>query len=142
MRPAAPRSGNSAPRALIASASGSFLEWYDFYLFGIAASLVFPQLFFPDSSDTAAMLESFGAFAAGFLMRPLGAVLFGHFGDRIGRRRVLLTTILLMGGCTFLIGGLPTRDTLGAGGGALPVFLRLVHGLGLGGGFRGRSVGG
>src|SRR5690625_2327493 len=140
MRPAAPRSGNSAPRALIASASGSFLEWYDFYLFGIAASLVFPQLFFPDSSDTAAMLESFGAFAAGFLMRPLGAVLFGHFGDRIGRRRMLLTTILLMGGCTFLLGVLPTHDTLGAGAALLLVFLRLLQGLGIGGEFGGGAL--
>ncbi|GAB3464558.1 MFS transporter [Streptomonospora sediminis] len=130
----------SAPRALIASASGAFLEWYDFYLFGIAASLVFPQLFFPDSSETAAFLESFGAFAAGFVMRPIGAVLFGHFGDRIGRRRMLLITILLMGGCTFLIGLLPSHNTIGAAAPLLLVFLRLLQGLGIGGEFGGGAL--
>ncbi|GAA1749855.1 MFS transporter [Streptomonospora arabica] len=135
-----PAKANTTVRALVASASGSFLEWYDFYLFGIAASLVFPQLFFPDSSETAGILESFGVFAAGFVMRPIGAVLFGHFGDRIGRRRMLLITILLMGGCTFVIGLLPTHAAIGTAAPLLLMVLRLLQGLGIGGEFGGGAL--
>ncbi|NKQ58945.1 MHS family MFS transporter [Amycolatopsis sp. K13G38] len=130
----------SPRRALIASVSGSFLEWYDFYLFGIAAGLVFPNLFFPDSSPTVATIQSFGAFAGGFVTRPLGAVLFGHFGDRIGRRRMLLITIALMGGGTFLIGLLPTFGSVGVLAPVLLIALRLVQGLGIGGEFGGGAL--
>ncbi|MFD1717727.1 MFS transporter [Georgenia deserti] len=127
-------------QALTAAMSGSFLEWYDFYLFGIAAGLVFPTLFFPNSSTTAGMIESFGTFAAGFVARPIGAVLFGHFGDRVGRRRMLLITVLLMGGCTFLVGLLPTYGSLGPWAAVLLVLLRLVQGLGIGGEFGGGAL--
>ncbi|GAA2756310.1 MFS transporter [Actinopolymorpha rutila] len=127
-------------RAMIAAASGSFLEWYDFYLFGIAAGLVFPQLFFPGQSETAGLLNSFGTFAAGFVMRPVGAVVFGHWGDRIGRRRMLLFTVLLMGLGTFVIGLLPTYDTLGAVAPLLLVLVRLVQGIGIGGEFGGGAL--
>lgn len=130
----------TARRALFAAVSGAFLEWYDFYLFGTAAALVFPSLFFPGSSDTAAFLQSFGTFAAGFVMRPLGAVVFGHYGDRIGRRRMLLITVLLTGGCTFLIGLLPGYATVGAAAPLLLVVLRLVQGVGIGGEFGGGAL--
>lgn len=131
----------ATPRqALTAAISGSFLEWYDFYLFGTAAGLIFPSLFFPNSSPTAGVIESFGTFAAGFVMRPLGAVLFGHFGDRIGRRRMLLITVALMGGCTFLIGVLPTYHAVGALAPLLLVLLRLIQGIGIGGEFGGGAL--
>ncbi|MFX4271295.1 MFS transporter [Propionibacteriaceae bacterium Y1685] len=140
-RPAHDQVRGASPRqALTAAMSGSFLEWYDFYLFGMAAGLIFPKLFFPESSETAGLIESFGAFAAGFLMRPVGAVLFGHFGDRIGRRRMLLITVTLMGGCTFLIGLLPTHGTVGTLAPVLLVLLRLVQGLGIGGEFGGGAL--
>lgn len=132
--------GSTTRRALLAAVSGAFLEWYDFYLFGTAAALVFPRLFFPEASDTAAFLQSFGAFAAGFVMRPLGAVVFGHYGDRIGRRRMLLITVVLMGGCTFLIGLLPGYATIGAGAPLLLILLRLVQGVGIGGEFGGGAL--
>ncbi|MFC7624678.1 MFS transporter [Microlunatus sp. GCM10028923] len=127
-------------KALTAAVSGSFLEWYDFNLFGIAAGLIFPRLFFPGASPTAALIESFGAFAAGFVMRPVGAVVFGHFGDRIGRRRMLLITVAIMGGCTFLIGLLPTYGTIGVLAPILLVLLRLIQGLGIGGEFGGGAL--
>jgi MFS transporter, MHS family, shikimate and dehydroshikimate transport protein len=131
----------ASPRqALIAAVSGSFLEWYDFFLFGTAAGLIFPTLFFPQSSPTAATIESFGAFAAGFVMRPVGAILFGHFGDRIGRRTMLLITVTLMGGCTFLIGLLPTYGAIGALAPVLLVVLRLIQGIGIGGEFGGGAL--
>jgi metabolite-proton symporter len=131
----------ATPRqALTAAISGSFLEWYDFYLFGTAAGLIFPALFFPNSSPTAGVIESFGTFAAGFLMRPVGAVLFGHFGDRIGRRRMLLITVSLMGGCTFLIGLLPTYGSVGALAPLLLIILRLIQGIGIGGEFGGGAL--
>lgn len=130
----------SARRALIAAASGAFLEWYDFSLFGLAAGLVFPTLFFPSFSPTTAVIASFGAFAAGFIMRPIGAVVFGHFGDRIGRRRMLLITVAIIGSCTFLIGLLPTYASIGVAAPIVLIVLRLVQGLGLGGEFGGGAL--
>jgi MFS transporter, MHS family, shikimate and dehydroshikimate transport protein len=135
-----PGAGTSVRRALIAAASGSFLEWYDFYLFGTAAALVFPALFFPHSSPAAGTISSFGAFAAGFVARPLGAVLFGHFGDRIGRRRMLLLTVFIMGGGTFLIGLLPAYGSIGAAAPVLLIALRLIQGIGIGGEFGGGAL--
>lgn len=129
----------SPRRALTAAISGSFLEWYDFYLFGTAAALVFGPLFF-SGSGTAGHLEAFGAFAAGFVMRPVGAVVFGHFGDRLGRRRMLLITVSIMGGGTFLIGCLPTYEQIGVTAPVLLVVLRLVQGVGIGGEFGGGAL--
>lgn len=137
---AAPLRVATPKQALTAAISGSFLEWYDFYLFGTAAGLIFPTLFFPNSSPTAALIESFGTFAAGFLMRPVGAVLFGHFGDRLGRRAMLLITVSLMGGCTFLIGLLPTYQSIGAFAPGLLILLRLIQGVGIGGEFGGGAL--
>jgi len=127
-------------KAVGAAFSGSFIEWYDFYLFGTAAALVFPVLFFPGDDPTASVIESFGAFAAGFLTRPLGALLFGHFGDRIGRKPMLMLTVLLIGAVTCLIGLLPTHDSIGAWAAAALIALRLLQGIGIGGEFGGGSL--
>jgi MFS family permease len=120
-------------RAVIASTIGTSIEWYDFFLYGTAAALVFPGLFFPGSSAFAGVLASFGTQFVGFAARPIGAAIFGHFGDRIGRKATLITTLLLMGIGTFLIGCLPTFHTLGAGAAVLLVVLRIVQGVGVGG---------
>ncbi|MEJ5868277.1 MFS transporter [Pseudokineococcus sp. 5B2Z-1] len=127
-------------RAVAAAFSGAFLEWYDFYLFGTASALVFARLFFPESSPTAGTIAAFGTFAAGFVTRPLGAVLFGHFGDRLGRKPMLMITILVMGLGTFLIGVLPTYDSVGVWAAVLLIALRLVQGLGIGGEFGGGAL--
>src|SRR5919199_4043203 len=84
-------------RAVFASTVGTAIEWYDFFLYGTAAALVFPKLFFPDSSHYAGVLLSFGTYAVGFAARPIGAAIFGHWGDRIGRKATLISTLLLMG---------------------------------------------
>ncbi len=130
----------SPRRALTAAISGSFLEWYDFFLFGIAAGLIFPALFFPGSDPVVSRISSFGAFAAGFLMRPIGAVVFGHFGDRLGRKKMLLITVSIMGSCTFLIGLLPTYSSVGVAAPILLITLRLVQGIGIGGEFGGGAL--
>lgn len=127
-------------RATFAAFSGAFLEWYDFWIYGTAAGLIFPRIFFPDSSPTVALLESFATFAVAFLTRPLGAIIFGHFGDRIGRKPVLLITVFLIGGGTFLIGLLPSHVTAGALGAVLLILLRLVQGIGIGGEYGGGSL--
>ena len=94
-------------RAVVASTVGTSIEWYDFFLYGTAAALVFPQLFFPGDSAFVGVLASFATQFVGFACRPIGAAIFGHFGDRIGRKTTLITTLLLMGVGTFLIGCLP-----------------------------------
>lgn len=134
--------GQRTPMKKVAGASfaGAFLEWYDFNLFGIASALVFNQLFFPNFAPLAGTLAAFAGFAAGFLMRPIGAVIFGHFGDRVGRKSVLVATMLLIGGTTFLIGLLPTYAAIGIWAPVLLVALRLVQGLGLGGEFGGAAL--
>ncbi|ANY07505.1 MFS transporter [Pseudonocardia sp. HH130630-07] len=127
-------------KAVRAAFGGSFIEWYDFYLFGTAAALIFPRLFFPGSDDTVSVIESFGAFAAGFLTRPLGALIFGHFGDRIGRKPMLMITVVLIGAVTFLIGLLPTYETIGVWAAVALISLRLLQGIGIGGEFGGGSL--
>lgn len=127
-------------RATFAAFTGAFLEWYDFWIYGTAAALVFPQIFFPDSSPTVALMESFGTFAVAFLTRPIGAIIFGHFGDRIGRKPVLLITVFLIGGGTFLIGVLPSHAVAGGLGAVLLIVLRLVQGIGIGGEYGGGSL--
>ena len=123
-----------------AAFSGSFIEWYDFYLFGLAAGLIFPRLFFPGDDATVSTIESFGAFAAGFITRPIGALLFGHFGDRIGRKPMLMITVVLIGGATAVIGMLPTYESIGAWAAGLLILLRLLQGIGIGGEFGGGSL--
>jgi MFS family permease len=116
-----------------ASFIGTSIEWYDYFIFGTAAAIVFPRLFFPDASPEAATLASLSAFAAGFLVRPIGAAVIGHFGDRIGRKSMLVLTLLLTGGATFCIGLLPTYAAIGFGAPMLLVALRLVQGFGVAG---------
>ena len=122
-----------------ASSLGTVFEWYDFFLYGILAALI-GQLFFPSDNPTAATLASLATFGAGFGVRPLGAILFGYFGDRIGRKYTFLVTITLMGGATALIGVLPTYESAGLWAPALLVFLRLLQGLALGGEYGGAAI--
>src|SRR3954454_16718374 len=100
-------------KAALASTVGTSIEWYDFFLYGTAAALVFPALFFPESSPTAGTLAAFATYAVGFAARPVGAMIFGHFGDRIGRKATLITTLLLMGISSAIIGLLPTHQDIG-----------------------------
>ncbi|MEU3145736.1 MULTISPECIES: MFS transporter [unclassified Streptomyces] len=120
-------------RVLLASTIGSAIEWYDFYLYSTAAALVLGPLFFPNQSPTAGVLASFATYAAGFVARPLGGIVFGHFGDRIGRKSMLVLTLLIMGTATFLVGVLPTYEQAGILAPVLLVLLRVVQGIGLGG---------
>ena len=124
---------------IVASALGTVFEWYDFFLYGILAALL-GKLFFPADNPTAATLASLAAFGAGFGVRPLGALLFGWFGDRVGRKYTFLITITLMGGATAAIGFLPTFATAGLWAPALLVFLRLLQGLALGGEYGGAAI--
>jgi metabolite-proton symporter len=123
----------SAVRVIAASLIGTSLEWYDFFLYGSAAALVFGKLFFPTFSPVTGTLLAFTTYAVGFLARPLGGIVFGHFGDRAGRKTVLVVTLLVMGIATTLIGLLPTYATIGAAAPVLLVTLRFIQGIGLGG---------
>ncbi|GLZ47878.1 MFS transporter [Actinomycetospora sp. NBRC 106375] len=116
-----------------ASLVGTSIEWYDYYIFGTAAALVFGGLFFPQFSSVAGTLAAFGTFAVGFIARPLGAAVIGHFGDRLGRKAMLVLTLLLTGGATALIGLLPTYAAIGIGAPLLLVLLRVIQGFGVGG---------
>jgi metabolite-proton symporter len=116
-----------------ASLIGTTIEWYDFFLYGSAAALVFNQLFFPDSDPLTGTLLAFLTYAVGFVARPLGGLIFGHFGDRFGRKSLLVVSLLLMGAATFLIGCLPTYEGVGAAAPILLTTLRLVQGFALGG---------
>ncbi len=120
-------------RAVGASIVGTGIEWYDFFLYGTAAALVFPKVFFPGSSEAAGILESFATYAVGFAARPVGAAIFGHYGDRIGRKATLIATLLTMGLATALIGVLPGADSIGLWAPALLVLLRVLQGIGVGG---------
>ncbi len=120
-------------RAMVAGTVGTSIEWYDFFLYGTAAALVFPKLFFPGASAYAGALASFATYAVGFAARPVGAAIFGHYGDRIGRKATLISTLLLMGIASTLIGVLPGYAAIGFWAPTLLVVLRLVQGLGVGG---------
>ena len=120
-------------RAVVASTVGTSIEWYDYFLFGTMAALVFPHLFFPKSDPLTGTLNNYAIFFVGFLARPLGAWLFGTYGDRIGRKATLIATLLVMGIATFLIGLMPTYSTLGLGAAVLLVIFRLCQGIGVGG---------
>jgi MHS family shikimate/dehydroshikimate transporter-like MFS transporter len=129
----------SIRKVVVSSFIGTTIEWYDYFIYGTAAALVFPALFFPEFSELAGTLLSFSTFAVGFAARPLGGVIFGHYGDRIGRKAMLVTTLLIMGVATFLVGLLPTFDQIGIWAPILLVVLRITQGLGLGGEWAGRS---
>jgi metabolite-proton symporter len=119
--------------AALASTVGTTIEWYDFFLYNTAAALIFPALFFPESTAYAGRLESFATYAVGFAARPVGAAIFGHWGDRIGRKATLIVTLLLMGISTAIVGLLPGSDSIGSLAPVLLVALRLLQGLAVGG---------
>jgi MFS family permease len=127
-------------RVAFASLAGTTIEWYDFYIYGTAAALVFPRLFFPGLGTAAALVASFATFGVAFVARPLGAIVFGHYGDRIGRKRTLVFSLLLMGGGTLVIGLLPTADTIGVAAPLVLVLMRLCQGLAVGGEWAGAAL--
>ncbi|WP_337110071.1 MFS transporter [Prescottella equi] len=120
-------------KAATASLVGSALEWYDFFLYGTAAALVFGPLFFTGDDSLTGTLAAFGTFAIGFIARPFGGVIFGHFGDRVGRKSMLVITLMMMGVCTALIGLLPTHAQIGIWAPILLVVLRIIQGVAVGG---------
>ncbi len=120
-------------RAVLASTVGTSIEWYDFFLYGFAASTIFANLYFPKSAPTTGLLLALGTYFGGFVARPIGAAIFGHYGDRIGRKATLIMTLLFMGIATFLIGLVPTYAQIGAWGAILLTVLRLLQGIGVGG---------
>jgi metabolite-proton symporter len=124
---------NSTARVLFASLAGTTIEFFDFYIYATAAVIVFPKLFFPTSDPTSATLNSLATFALAFFARPLGSAIFGHFGDRIGRKATLVAALLTMGLSTVIIGLLPTYETIGVAAPALLALCRFGQGLGLGG---------
>lgn len=134
------RDPREARRVALASAMGTTIEWYDFFIYGTAAALVFGRLFFPAVSDIAGTLAAFATFAVGFLARPLGGVVMGHFGDHIGRKATLVWSLLMMGGATVAIGLLPTYATIGVWAPILLVLLRFVQGFALGGEWGGAAL--
>lgn len=123
----------SRNRIAVASFIGTAIEFYDFYIYGTAAALVFGKLFFPSFTETAGTLAALLTFAGGFVARPLGAILFGHFGDRLGRKRMLITSLLVMGLSTVAIGLVPSAATIGIAAPILLTVLRFLQGIGLGG---------
>ena len=124
---------NSPARVLLASLVGTTIEFFDFYVYATAAVLVFPVLFFPNTDPTTALLASFATFSIAFFARPLGAVVFGHFGDRIGRKTTLVAALLTMGVSTVIIGLLPTYEQIGVIAPLLLALCRFGQGFGLGG---------
>ncbi|MFB7916313.1 MFS transporter [Streptomyces sp. NPDC056061] len=123
----------TAARTAFATLAGTTLEWYDFFLYGTAAALIFNQQFFPSLSPAAGTLAAFSTFAVGFIARPLGGLVFGHYGDRIGRKATLVVSLVLMGIGSTLIGAIPSYDSIGFWAPVLLVALRIVQGIGLGG---------
>ncbi len=132
-KPEAAGAGNSPTQVLLASLAGTSIEFFDFYIYATAAVLVFPKLFFPASDPASATLASLATFAIAFFARPLGSALFGHFGDRVGRKATLVAALLTMGLCTVAIGLLPTYPSIGVAAPALLALCRFGQGLGLGG---------
>ncbi len=127
------QSAQTRRRALVASLTGSSIEWFDYFLYGTAAALVFNKLFFPNFDPVVGLLLAYLSFSLTFFIRPIGGVLFAHIGDRIGRKKTLVITLSLMGGATVLIGCLPTYEHIGVWAPILLILLRVVQGLGIGG---------
>src|SRR5260221_783696 len=120
-------------RAVIASTVGTTIEWYDFFIYSTVTGLVFPKLYFPESDPLTGTLQAFAIYAVGFVARPVGAAIFGHYGDRIGRKAALIATLLLMGIATFLVAFVPTYDQIGIWGAVILTVLRFIQGVGVGG---------
>lgn len=132
-------SGAEQRRVIFASSVGTIFEWYDFYLYAVLTPF-FAPLFFPSGNYTAALLAAFATYAAGFLVRPFGAIIFGRVGDMVGRKYTFLITIVLMGLSTFAVGLLPTYDVIGDWAPIILVALRLLQGLALGGEYGGAAT--
>ena len=130
---AAPAASHSIGKIAFASAIGATIEWYDFFLYGVVAALVFNKLFFPSFDPLVGVLLSYTTFAVGFVARPIGGIIFGHYGDRVGRKTILVLTLLIMGLATVLIGVLPTYDSIGVAAPILLLLLRVLQGIGIGG---------
>ena len=120
-------------RAVLASTVGTAIEWYDFFLYSTVTGLVFAKLYFPRADPLVGTLEAFGVYAVGFVARPIGAAIFGHYGDRVGRKAALITTLLLMGIATFLVALVPGYEHIGIWGAVILTFLRFIQGIGVGG---------
>lgn len=120
-------------KVVISALVGASLEWYDFFLYGVVAGIVFNKLYFPAGDITVSTMLAYATFAVGFLTRPLGGVIFGHFGDRLGRKSMLVITLMIMGVATFLIGLIPTYDQIGIAAPLLLLLMRVMQGIGLGG---------
>jgi len=120
-------------KVVIAATIGTTIEWYDFFIYGTAAGLIFGTLYFPNEAPLTATLAAFGTFFIGFIGRPIGAAIFGHYGDRIGRKATLIATLLCMGIATFLIAFVPTYQSIGIWGAVILTVLRMVQGIGVGG---------
>jgi MFS transporter, MHS family, shikimate and dehydroshikimate transport protein len=129
----APERVDGMRRVVLSSIIGTAVEWYDFLIYATASALVFNKLFFPQADPALGTIAAFGTYGVGYFARPLGAAIFGHFGDRVGRKAMLAMTIVIMGLGTFLIGLLPTYDQIGAAAPVLLVLVRLLQGVGLGG---------
>src|SRR3984893_18782020 len=125
--------GRELRKAVIAATVGTTIEWYDFFLYGTAAGLVFGKLYFPNSDPTTATLLAFSTYFVGFAARPVGAAIFGHYGDRIGRKATLIATLMIMGIATFLIAFVPSYDSIGIWGGMIVAILCAMQGIGVGG---------
>src|SRR6201987_3488656 len=120
-------------RAVIASTAGTTIEWYDFLLYSVVTGLVFGKLFFPKSDPLVGVLEAFAVYTVGFIARPIGAAIFGHFGDRIGRKATLIATLLITGLSTFAVGFVPGYATVGIWGAVILTIVRMIQGIGVGG---------
>jgi metabolite-proton symporter len=120
-------------RAVVAATVGTAIEWYDFFLYSVVTGLVFAKLFFPESDPLVGTLQAFGVYAVGFIARPIGAAIFGHYGDRIGRKATLIATLMLMGFATFAVALVPTYESIGIWGAIILTILRFIQGVGVGG---------
>src|SRR5579863_8157264 len=120
-------------RAVLAGTIGTAIEWYDFFLYSTVTGLVFARLYFPQADPFVGTLEAFGVYAVGFLARPIGAAIFGHYGDRLGRKAALIATLLLMGAATFLVALVPGYERIGIWGAVILTALRFIQGIGVGG---------
>jgi metabolite-proton symporter len=125
--------GKQLRRAVLAGAIGTAIEWYDFFLYSTITGLVFARLYFPKADPFVGTLEAFGVYAVGFVARPIGAAIFGHYGDRLGRKAALIATLLLMGTATFLVALVPGYDRIGIWGAVILTVLRFIQGIGVGG---------
>ena len=127
--------GANLRRVVVSSLIGAVIEWYDFFLYGVVAGIVFNKIYFPTTDPTVGTVLAFATFAVGFIARPLGGVIFGHFGDKLGRKKMLVLTLEIMGVATVGIGLVPSYDTIGIWAPILLVICRLAQGIGIGGDF-------